>query len=84
MAKMGDFIAFQAAIAIHKKRGNEALIEGVYQACKAELEKPFSEQRNMVKPIYENLTPEETSNQISAPIDPRQYEGGGAHHLPKR
>ena len=70
MAKMGDFIAFQAAIALHTERGNEALIEKVYQDCVAELEKPFAEQRNMVKPIYENLSIEETSNKISALLTP--------------
>jgi len=70
MAKMGDFIAFQAAIALHKERGNEALIETVYNACIEELKKPFAEQGNMVKPIYENLTPEETSDKISALLTP--------------
>ena len=71
MAKMGDFIAFQAAIALHKERGNEGLIDEVYQACLAELKKPYAEQRNVVKPIYENLTPEETADKISALLTPK-------------
>jgi len=70
MAKMGDFIAFQAAIAIHKERGNQALIDGVYADCKAELEKPYDQQENKVKPIYQSLTPEETSAKISELLTP--------------
>ena len=74
MAKMGDFIAFQAAIALHKERGNEALIERVYEDCKAELEKPFSEQLNKVKPIYDQLSEEETSNKISELLTPSNIQ----------
>lgn len=70
MAKMGDFIAFQAAMAIHKERGNQALIDGVYADCKAELEKPYDQQENKVKPIYQSLTPEETSAKISELLTP--------------
>lgn len=70
MARMGDFIAFQAAIAIHRERGNEALIESVYSSCKAELEKPYAAQENKVKPIYDGLTEEETSAKISALLTP--------------
>ena len=70
MAKMGDFIAFQAAIAIHKERGNQALIDEVYADCKAELEKPYDQQENKVKPIYQSLTPEETSAKISELLTP--------------
>lgn len=70
MAKMGDFIAFQAAMAIHKERGNQALIDRVYADCKAELEKPYDQQENKVKPIYQSLTPEETSAKISELLTP--------------
>ncbi|HCZ07922.1 MAG TPA: amidophosphoribosyltransferase, partial [Flavobacteriales bacterium] len=33
--------------------------------------KPYAEQRNVVKPIYENLTPEETADKISALLTPK-------------
>lgn len=70
MARMGDFIAFQAAIALHRERGNDTLIEEVYHACKAELEKPLEEQENRVQPIYDQLTDEDTSAKISALLTP--------------
>ena len=70
MARMGDFVAFQAAIALHRERGNEALIERVYKDCKAELEKPYDQQQNKVQPIYESLTEEETAAKISELLTP--------------
>ena len=70
MARLGDFIAFQAAIALHKERGNDHLIEEVYSACKAELEKPYEEQENKVKPIYGELSVEDTSRKISELLTP--------------
>ena len=71
MARMGDFVAFQAAIELHRERGNEALIEQVYLDCKAELEKPLEEQRNRVQPIYASLTEEETAAKISELLTPK-------------
>ena len=70
MARMGDFIAFQAAIALHHRRDNGDLIESVYAACKAELEKPYEQQQNKVKAIYENLSEEDTSAMISELLTP--------------
>ena len=70
MARMGDFVAFQAAIALHRERGNEALIEEVYQACKAELEKPHEQQENKVQPIYKSLSEEDTAAKISELLTP--------------
>ena len=70
MARMGDFIAFQAAISLHKERGNDAIIDEVYAACKAELEKPYAAQENRVKPIYAGLSEEDTSAKISELLTP--------------
>ena len=70
MARLGDFVAFQAAIGLHRERNNESLIEQVYLDCKAELDKPLDEQRNRVKPIYDSLTEEETSAKISELLTP--------------
>ena len=70
MARMGDFVAFQAAIALHRERGNDAIIEEVYAACKAELEKPYEQQQNKVQPIYERLSEEDTAAKISELLTP--------------
>lgn len=66
MAKLGDFIAFKAAIEILKETGRESLIHKVYEEAKAELVKPVAEIRNVVKDIYKNLCPDDISGKISS------------------
>ena len=61
MARMGDFIAFRAAIELLKDRGMESVIEEVYNKCKAQIDLPKEEVVNYVKGIYDPFTPEEIS-----------------------
>ena len=65
MAKLGDFIAFKAAIELLKKSGREEVISQVYAKAKEELKKPDIEMVNVVKEIYAPFTPEEVSGQIA-------------------
>lgn len=65
MAKLGDFIAFQAAIALLKDQGKENVIEEVYQKSKAQIGLPKEEVVNYVKDIYTPFTDEEISDKIS-------------------
>ena len=61
MARLGDFIAFRAAIELLKDRGLESIILEVYNQCKEELNLPSDEVVNCVKNIYKPFTPEEIS-----------------------
>jgi len=61
MARMGDFVAFRAAIALLKDRGIESIIDEIYQKCKAQIGLPKEEVVNYVKGIYDPFTPEEIS-----------------------
>ncbi len=70
MAKMGDFIAFQAAIALLKDHGKEHIIEEAYQKCKAQENLPKEEIVNNVKDIYAPFTAEEISKKISELLTP--------------
>ncbi len=70
MARMGDFIAFQAAVSLIKKQGRDGLFQDVYLACKAELEKPLDAQRNAVLAIYDGLSQSEISDEISILLTP--------------
>ncbi len=70
MSELGKFIAFQAAVALHRRAGHQGLLDEIYRACKAELEKPFSERVNQVKRVYECFTPEEISAEISQMVRP--------------
>ncbi len=65
MAKLGDFIAFQAAIALLKDKGRESLIEEVYQKSKAQIGLPKEDVVNFVKEIYAPFSDEEISVKIS-------------------
>lgn len=70
MAKLGDFIAFQAAIALLKATGKEHIIKEVYDKCKAQENLPKEEIVNHVKEIYEPFTAEEVSKKISELLTP--------------
>ncbi len=65
MAKLGDFIAFRAAIELHNDRANEKLIGKIYKDAREELTKPIDQMRNVVKDIYAPFKPEEVSAKIS-------------------
>ncbi len=70
MAKMGDFIAFEAAIALLKEHGKENIIEDVYKKCKDQEGLPKEQIRNYVKEIYETFSYEEVSKKISQLLTP--------------
>jgi amidophosphoribosyltransferase len=65
MAKLGDFIAFKAAIELLKDTGRESLINTVYEAAVSELGKPVDEMKNVVREIYKPFSAEEISAKIS-------------------
>ena len=70
MARLGDFVAFQAAISLIKERGMEHLIDEVYERCKAQIALPKEENVNQVKAIYEPFTTEELNDRISQLLTP--------------
>ena len=66
MAKLGDFIAFKAAIELLKDTGRESVISKVYKEALIELKKPVEEMKNIVREIYKPFTTEEISAKISS------------------
>ena len=70
MARMGDFIAFQAAVSLLKERGMEHVLQETYEACKHQLTLPLAESVNQVKAIYAPFTAEEISDRISQLLTP--------------
>jgi amidophosphoribosyltransferase len=71
MAKMGDFIAFQAAIELHKDNGTTYMVDEVYEQCIAQDSYPKEEMRNVVKRIYEPFTEQEISDKIAELVKPK-------------
>jgi amidophosphoribosyltransferase len=74
MAKLGDFIAFQAAVELLKVQGKESVLQSVYEKCKADLSKPKEEVVNHVKEIYNSFTAEEISAKISELLHPKDIK----------
>ena len=70
MAKMEEFIAFRAAIALHKERGSESILEDVYKLCKAQENLPKEEVVNYVRQIYKPFTAEEISKKMAEMLRP--------------
>ncbi|QJB34525.1 amidophosphoribosyltransferase [Chitinophaga oryzae] len=75
MSKMGDFVAFQAAIALLKDHGKEHILQEAYGLCKELQRTNTLHAQNVVKNIYKPFTPEQISAKIAEILTP---EGIGA------
>ena len=65
MARMGDLIAFRAAIQLIKDSKNDDIIEKVYKKCVDENKKDVNEIKNLVKEIYNPFSDDQISSKIS-------------------
>lgn len=74
MAKLGDLIAFRAAIELLKDNGKEDLLKKIYKEAKKENQKPVEEIRNMVREIYKPFSPDEISGKISEMLRPEEIK----------
>ena len=70
MARMGNFVAFRAAVELLKDQGQEGLIQEVYEKCKAQEQMADTEVQNFVKDIYEPFTAQEISDKIAEILTP--------------
>jgi amidophosphoribosyltransferase len=64
MAKLEDFIAFKAALALHKERNTMHLVESIYKKCKAQLLSKDADVINYVTEFYAPFTVKEVSKKI--------------------
>ncbi len=65
MSRLGEFVAFRAAIDLLRERGMESRIEQVYLDAITQCGRDRHEVENVVKRIYEPFTDEEISAQIA-------------------
>jgi len=64
MARIGDFIAFQAAIELLKDTGNQPLIDEVYKKSKEQENLPKEDVVNYVKKLFAPFTQQQVSKKI--------------------
>ena len=66
MAKLEDFVAFRAALELHRLNGNEKeIIDGIYQKCIKSLKNNAAESINYVKELYKPFSYQKISNKIA-------------------
>lgn len=70
MAKLGDFIAFQAAVQLLKDNFKDNLLDELYEKAKAQEDLPKEQIVNVVKEIYKPFTAEQISAKIAELLRP--------------
>lgn len=70
MSRMGEFIAFEAAVSLLRQRGLDYVVDDVYNKCLLSQHMPKDEVENYVKGIYAPFTNEEISDEIARIITP--------------
>lgn len=70
MSRLGEFVAFEAAIELLKDTNQEHIIKEVYEDCKAQLQRPKEEMQNAVRAIYKPFTQEQISKKIAQLLTP--------------
>jgi len=72
MSKLGDFIAFRAAIELLKERGMENIIFDLEKQCLEMQQNNTLHTENVVKKLYKTFTTEEISDKIAQLITPKE------------
>jgi len=74
MSKLGDFIAFKAAVALLKERGQESLMEELLAECKQLETDNLLHSINVVRKMYKPFTLGEMSKKIAQLITPPEID----------
>ncbi|QJD94663.1 amidophosphoribosyltransferase [Mucilaginibacter robiniae] len=70
MSRMGEFVAFEAAVSLLRESGQEDILAETYQKCKASSNLPKEQVENHVKAIYAPFTDQQISDRIAKIITP--------------
>ena len=70
MSKMGDFIAFKAAVALLKENNQEGLLDDLLARCKELQRNNLLHTENLVRQVYKPFTLEQISAKIAQLITP--------------
>ena len=70
MAKLEDFVAFRAALALHKENNSEHVIAEIYQKCLCHMKSKENQEVNYVKELYAPFSTGEISKKIAELLSP--------------
>jgi amidophosphoribosyltransferase len=71
MSKLGDFVAFRAAIELMKETGKEDCLKELYERCKELQRLGELHTENVVQHVYKPFTTEQISDKIAELITPK-------------
>ena len=74
MSRMGDFIAFQAAVELLKDRNQTHILDEVLEKCKEAQQSGNLQQENFVKAVYASFTADEVSKKIAQMLRPNDVD----------
>jgi len=74
MSKLGDFVAFRAAIELLHETGQSALLDELLEQCKELSRTNQLHTENLVRKIYKPFSLEEISNKIAQLITPKEID----------
>jgi len=72
MARIGDLVAFRAAIKLLEEHDMDHIVDEVYQRCKEQLELGVHEMKNYVRMIYQPFSAEQISAKIAELVKPEE------------
>ncbi len=72
MSRMGEFVAFEAAISLLRERDMEGVIFQTYESCKAAQSLGNGQINNYVQKIYAPFSDQEISDRIAQIITPKE------------
>jgi len=72
MARIGDLVAFRAAIKLLEEHDMDHIVDEVYQRCKEQLELGVHEIKNYVRMIYQPFSAEQISAKIAELVKPEE------------
>ena len=74
MSRMGEFVAFEAAISLLRETGKESVIDEVYQNCLESQKLGNKQVVNYVQQIYSQFTDQQISDRIAKIITPTEIQ----------
>jgi len=74
MAKLEDFVAFRAALALHKDCNTMHVVDDIYKKCLAQVSAKDKEVVNYVKEFYQAFSADEISTKIGELLSPPEIK----------